>query len=60
MGSFLLNFQKREYLIFVRFYKLINMCTLAFLYSIPISTLGLCHPPICCFTHFSCSHTCFP
>lgn len=35
------------------------MCTLAFLYSIPISTLGLC-APISSFTHFPSSHTHFP
>lgn len=44
-GTFLLNFQKREYLIFVHFYKLVSVCALAFLCSAYDLSLGLCPPP---------------
>lgn len=33
LGDVLTQFSKREYLIFVHFYKLVSVCTLAFLYS---------------------------
>lgn len=35
LGDIPTSFSKREYLIFVRFYKLVSVCTLAFLYSAP-------------------------